>query len=118
MRMTPEERERLTKYWAVLAAAGGDAFALSPEETRDLRVLLSKWLREQAEPRKEEPQAYQEIGTFTWKGHLIRISGWGDNLDIYPDESAGEPPFPSVTIRGRRDATVDLVGLVTIKFGS
>ncbi|KKL14764.1 hypothetical protein LCGC14_2512420, partial [marine sediment metagenome] len=113
-----EELQRLAKYAERVAAAGRDLSVLSPEELRDLRALSSKWLREQAEPRKEEPQAYQEIGTFTWKGHLIRISGWGDNLDIYPDESAGEPPFPSVTIRGRRDATVELVGLVTIKFGS
>ena len=116
--MTDEELERLTKYWEVLAAAGGDLTVLSPEETRDFRALLSKALREQAEPRKEEPREYQEIGTFTWKGHLIRISGWEDLLDIYPDESAGEPPFPSVTIRGKRDATVELVGLITIKFGS
>ncbi len=116
--MTEEELERVRKYAERLAAAAGDLTVLSPEESRDFRALLAKALREQAEPGKEEPGKYQEIGTFTWKGHLIRISGWDDNLDIYPDESAGEPPFPSVAIRGRRDATGELVGLITIRFGS
>ena len=58
----------------------------------------------------------EHIGTFNWKGHLIRISSEGNNLDIYPDEISGEQPFPAVTIRGKRDETVELVGLITIHF--
>ena len=59
---------------------------------------------------------YEQIGTFQWKGHFIRLGAIGDSFDIYPDEEVGEPPFPSVTIHGREEHTTELVGLITINF--
>jgi len=44
--LTGEELERVRYYWTILTAAQGDIAALSPEESRELHLLLEKWLEQ------------------------------------------------------------------------
>lgn len=47
--MTKEELLRIKGYWLLLKAGDGDISVLSPDEQKDLKQLLKKWLKENDE---------------------------------------------------------------------